>query len=233
MLDETLIYQEVLDKLNKIRPVAPDEKALRLAQIIKQTLNAGIFLTQAGIIFYFIKNKSLPISQLYDYFDKQTITYVRDALNVFDFLKSYQPKLEKLLRSLKSGDVLTVWRLDRLGRSLPHLIEVVRNLEGKGAGFQSLSEDINTTTAGGRLVFHLMGALAEFERSLIVERTQAGLQAARKRGVPVGRPRSLTPAQVKHARKLIDSGERPAAVSKSLGVNRSTLYRHLNQTAKI
>ncbi len=138
-----------------------------------------------------------------------------------------RPKLEKLLRSLKSGDVLTVWRLDRLGRSLPHLIEVVRDLEGKGAGFQSLSENINTTTAGGRLIFHLMGALAEFERSLIVERTQAGLQAARKRGVRVGRPRSLTPAQVKHARKLIDSGERPAAVAKSLGVNRSTLYRSI------
>jgi len=138
-----------------------------------------------------------------------------------------RPKLEKLLRSLKKGDVLTVWRLDRLGRSLPHLIEVVRDLEGKGAGFQSLSEDINTTTAGGRLVFHLMGALAEFERSLIVERTQAGLQAARKRGVRVGRPRSLTPAQVNHAKKLINSGERPTAVAKSLGVNRSTLYRYL------
>lgn len=136
-----------------------------------------------------------------------------------------RPKLEKLLRSLKSGDILTVWRLDRLGRSLPHLIEVVRDLEEKGAGFQSLSEEINTTTAGGRLIFHLMGALAEFERSLIVERTQAGLRAARKRGVRVGRPRSLTPAQVKHAKKLIDSGERPAAVANSLGVNRSTLYR--------
>jgi len=138
-----------------------------------------------------------------------------------------RPKLEKLLRLIKSDDVLTVWRLDRLGRSLPHLIEVVRDLEEQGAGFQSLSEEINTTTAGGRLVFHLMGALAEFERSLIVERTQAGLQAARKRGVRVGRPLSLSPAQVKHARKLIDTGERPTAVASSLGVNRSTLYRAL------
>ncbi len=100
-------------------------------------------------------------------------------------------------------------------------------MTGEGAGFQSLLEDIKTINAGGRLVFHLMGALAEFERSLIVERTQAGLQAAHKRGVRVGRPRSLTPAQVKHARKLIDSGERPAAVVKSLGVNRSTLYRSM------
>lgn len=138
-----------------------------------------------------------------------------------------RPKLEKLLRSIKKGDVLTVWRLDRLGRSLPHLIEVVRDLEAKGAGFRSLSENIDTTTAGGRLIFHLMGALAEFERSLIVERTQAGLAAARKRGVKVGRPRSLTLAQVKHAKKLLSSGEAPSAVSGSLKVDRSTLYRAL------
>ncbi len=141
-----------------------------------------------------------------------------------------RPKLEKLLRSIGKGDVLTVWRLDRLGRSLPHLIEVVRDLEAKGAGFQSLSENIDTTTAGGRLIFHLMGALAEFERSLIVERTQAGLAAARKRGVKVGRPRSLTPAQVKHAQKLIDLGEAPSAVAGSLGVDRSTLYRALHKS---
>ena len=138
-----------------------------------------------------------------------------------------RPKLEKLLRSIKSGDTLTVWRLDRLGRSLPHLIEVVRDLEGRGAGFQSLSEEINTTTAGGRLIFHLMGALAEFERSLIVERTQAGLNAARKRGAKIGRPRSLTTAQIKHAQKLIGAGERPASVARSLSVDRSTLYRAL------
>lgn len=138
-----------------------------------------------------------------------------------------RPKLEKLLRSLDAGDVLTVWRLDRLGRSLPHLIEVVHDLEEKGANFQSLTEGIDTTTAQGRLTFHLMGALAEFERSLIVERTQAGLKAARKRGVRVGRPPALTAAQIKHARKLIESGERPSAVAGSLGVDRSTLYRAL------
>ncbi|HBS26160.1 MAG TPA: hypothetical protein DD827_03355 [Gammaproteobacteria bacterium] len=141
-----------------------------------------------------------------------------------------RPKLDKLLCSLKSGDILTVWRLDRLGRSLPHLIEAVHNLEKKGAGFQSLSEEINTTTAGGRLIFHLMGALAEFERSLIIERTQAGLNAARKRGAKFGRPRSLTPSQIKHAAKLIDAGERPAFVARSLSVDRSTLYRALKST---
>ena len=138
-----------------------------------------------------------------------------------------RPKLDKLLAGLQAGDILTVWRLDRLGRSMPHLIDVVRDLEAKNAHLQSLIEGIDTTTAHGRLTFHLMGALAEFERSLIVERTQAGLRAARKRGVRVGRPPALTAAQVKHARKLIDAGERPSTVATSLRVNRSTLYRAL------
>jgi len=136
-------------------------------------------------------------------------------------------KLDKILDRLQAGDVLTVWRLDRLGRSLPHLIEIVRDLEAKGAHLQSLTEGIDTTTAQGRLTFHLMGALAEFERSLIVERTQAGLASARKRGVRIGRPPVLTSAQIKHARKLIESGERPSSVAISLGVDRSTLYRSL------
>lgn len=140
---------------------------------------------------------------------------------------STRPQLDKLLASLSQGDVLVVMRLDRLGRSLPHLIEVVRTLEGQGAGLLSLSEAIDTTTAGGRLIFHLMGALAEFERALIIERTQAGLQAARKRGARVGRPPALTNAQVKHARTLIEGGETPSAVARSLGVNRATLYRAL------
>ena len=140
-----------------------------------------------------------------------------------------RPKLDKLLASLTGGDILTVWRLDRLGRSLPHLIEVVRDLDEKDAHFQSLTEGIDTTTAQGRLTFHLMGALAEFERSLIVERTQAGLKAARKRGVRIGRPPALTSAQIKHAKKLIDGGERPTAVAASLNVNRSTLYRAMKE----
>lgn len=95
----------------------------------------------------------------------------------------------------------------------------------RGAGFRSLAESIDTTTAGGRLVFHVMGALAEFERSLIQERTKAGLQAAKSRGVIGGRPRALSRAKTAHARKRIDAGESPASVAKSLGVGRSTLYR--------
>ncbi|MHC5656335.1 recombinase family protein [Stappia sp. ICDLI1TA098] len=143
-----------------------------------------------------------------------------------------RPQLAKLMRSLAPGDVLTVWRLDRLGRSLPHLIGTVRDLEDKGAHLVSLTEGIDTTTAQGRLTFHIMGALAEFERSLIVERTQAGLQAARKRGVRLGRPARLTASQIKHARTLIDSGERASTVARSLGVDRSTLYRAIKAASE-
>jgi len=139
-----------------------------------------------------------------------------------------RPKLEKLLRSLNTSDVLTVWRLDRVGRSLPHLLEVVANLKARGVGFQSLNETIDTTTANGELIFHLFASMAQFERSLIVERTQAGLVAAKKRGVRLGRPPALKTAQINHARKLIESGERPSEVASTLGVDRSTLYRHLN-----
>jgi len=142
-------------------------------------------------------------------------------------VSTMRPELDKLLGRLGQGDVLVVVRLDRLGRSLPHLIDVVQTLETRGAGLLSLSEAIDTTTASGRLIFHLMGALAQFERSLIIERTQAGLQAARKRGAKVGRPKALTGAQVAHGRTLIAGGESPSAVARSLGVNRATLYRAL------
>lgn len=140
-----------------------------------------------------------------------------------------RPKFEKLLRSLNAGDVLTVWRLDRVGRSLPHLLDVVSDLKIRNVGFQSLNETIDTTTANGELIFHLFASMAQFERSLIVERTQAGLAAAKKRGARLGRPPALNTAQVKHAQKLIDSGERPSAVAASLGVSRATLYRALSQ----
>ena len=138
-----------------------------------------------------------------------------------------RPKLEKLLRSLGASDVLTVWRLDRVGRLLPNLLDVVADLKARGVGFQSLNETINTTTANGELIFHLFAALTQFERALIVERTQAGLVAAKKRGARLGRPPVLKTTQMNHARKLIESGERPSAVAGTLGVDRSTLYRAL------
>ena len=114
-----------------------------------------------------------------------------------------RPGLDQVLACLKAGDSMVVWRLDRLGRSLPHLIETIRLIGDKGAGFRPLTESIDTTTAGGRLYFHMMGALAEFER------TRAGMKAAKARGIEVGRKRALTPAQINHARQLINQGESP------------------------
>jgi DNA invertase Pin-like site-specific DNA recombinase len=102
---------------------------------------------------------------------------------------AYRPALDDALKNLKPGDTLVAWRLDRLGRSLQQLIAIVTMLEQRRVGFRSLTEAIDTTTAGGRLLFHIMGALAEFERSLIAERTRAGMAAAKARGRHVGRPR--------------------------------------------
>ena len=138
-----------------------------------------------------------------------------------------RPGLSQAMTLAGTDDVLVVWKLDRLGRSLPHLIELLRDLGQRGAGFRSLSENIDTTTAGGRLIFHVMGALAEFERSLIAERTRAGIGAAKARGVHVGRRKALTQAQIAHARILIEGGESPSVVARSMKVGRSTLYRHL------
>ena len=138
-----------------------------------------------------------------------------------------RPKLKKALRGLQKGDVLVVWKLDRLGRSLGHLIETVSDLKERGVGFASVSESIDTTTPGGKLFFHMMGALAEFERDLIVERTKAGMDAARKRGQHIGRPKKLDHAQIEHARALIDQGKSRNEVARLLSVNPSTLYRRL------
>lgn len=129
---------------------------------------------------------------------------------------------------LRKGDTLVVWRLDRLGRSLKHLIDTVNELHARGIGFKSLNENIDTTTPGGRLVFHIFGALAEFERELIRERTQAGLAAARARGRKGGRPRKLAMRQVETAKTLLGDGKLSATeVAKTLGVSRATLYRYL------
>jgi DNA invertase Pin-like site-specific DNA recombinase len=144
--------------------------------------------------------------------------------------RAKRPGLDKVLAKLAPGVVVVVWRLDRLGRSLSHLVEVLKVIESKGAGFVSLNESIDTTSASGRLVFHMMAALAEFERALIVERTQAGLSAAKARGAKLGRRRKLTPKQVAHGRALLDAGETGHTVAQSLGVSRATLYRALEPT---
>ena len=141
--------------------------------------------------------------------------------------KTDRPELTEVMAALSEGDTLCVWRLDRLGRSLPHLIETVRGLEERGVGFRSLQEAIDTTTPGGRLVFHIFGSLAEFERDLIRERTQAGLTAARARGRLGGRPTVMTPGKARQARKMIAEGTPLSEVADVVGVSRSTLYRQL------
>jgi DNA invertase Pin-like site-specific DNA recombinase len=118
--------------------------------------------------------------------------------------KAERKGLEEALNYVRKGDTLVVWRLDRLGRSLPHLIATMTNLEERGIGFKSLTENIDTTTSGGKLIFHIFGALAEFERNLISERTNAGLMAARQRGRIGGRPKALTPRQIGIVQSLYD-----------------------------
>jgi DNA invertase Pin-like site-specific DNA recombinase len=143
-----------------------------------------------------------------------------------------RPQLDKMLDQLRPDDVVVVWRLDRLGRSLKNLIALVEELADREVGFRSLSESIDTTTANGRLFFSVMGALAEFERDLIRERTNAGLAAARARGRVGGRPPVMTAAKVKVARQMYDSKEHTVdAIAKTLGVSRKTIYRHLAPAA--
>jgi DNA invertase Pin-like site-specific DNA recombinase len=142
--------------------------------------------------------------------------------------KARRPGLEQAFSHLRSGDTLVVWRLDRLGRSLRHLIDTVTELQEKGIGFKSLQESIDTTTSGGKLVFHIFGALAEFEREIIKERTQAGLQSARARGRTGGRPKALTPKQVQMLNNLAaDPNHSIDEICRTLGIGRTTYYRYV------
>jgi len=139
-----------------------------------------------------------------------------------------RPELKAALEYMRDGDTLVVWKLDRLARSMKQLIETVEGLEEVGVGFRSLTEAIDTTTAGGKLVFHVFGALAEFERSIIRERTRAGLDAARARGRKGGRPPKLKEDDLRAARAMLADGEITVeAVAKRLDVSPATLYRHL------
>ncbi len=139
--------------------------------------------------------------------------------------------LEELLAFVRSGDTIVVWKLDRLGRSLKDLIETLNLLKDRGVDFISLTENIDTTTAGGKLIFHLMGALAEFERDLIGERTNAGLVAARARGRVGGRPRRwATNGKVALAQRLFaDPHHSIPEICLTLGISRSTLYRYVRE----
>jgi DNA invertase Pin-like site-specific DNA recombinase len=165
--------------------------------------------------------------------DDQNLDLQRDALggagcerlftDTISGAKADRPGLAAALEFARPGDVLIVWRLDRLGRSLPDLVRLVGELDAKGIGFESLTEKIDATTAAGRLVFHVFAALAEFERNLIRERTHAGLAAARARGRKGGR-RELDPEKQAAIARMAD--QPPAVVCKALGISRSTFYKY-------
>jgi DNA invertase Pin-like site-specific DNA recombinase len=140
----------------------------------------------------------------------------------------HRPQLEECLSFLRPGDTLVVWRLDRLGRGLKHLIELVEDLNSREIAFKSLTEDIDTTTSGGRLTFHIFGALAQFEREIIRERTRAGVAAARERGRVGGRPPALTPDKIAIAETMRAQKKMTMpAIAEALDVSVATLYRHL------
>ena len=143
--------------------------------------------------------------------------------------KTDRPGLQQAFDFARAGDTLIVWRLDRLGRSLKDLIALVEDLEGRKVGFRSLQESIDTTTSGGRLIFHVFGALAEFERNLIRERTQAGLQAARARGRLGGRRQKLSAQQIEIGRTLAADPHRSVtSICEHLGISRPTYYRYIH-----
>ena len=136
-----------------------------------------------------------------------------------------RPGLTKTLELLREGDTLVVWKLDRLGRSVKNLVDLVGQLQTEKIGFRSLTDSIDTGTPSGRFFFHVMASLAEMERELTIERTRAGVDAARKQGRIGGRKRKLTDTKVVSARKLLLSGVPPKDVANNLGVSIPTLYR--------
>jgi DNA invertase Pin-like site-specific DNA recombinase len=175
--------------------------------------------------------------------DDQNLDLQRDALQqagcerVFEDTasgaKAERIGLVALMEILRAGDTVVIWRMDRLGRSLKDLIALVERLEAVGVGLRSLQEKIDTTSSGGRLVFHLFGALAEFERNLIRERTQAGLTAARARGRHGGRKKRLDPAKQKMALRLYHERQHTVEeICRMMGVGRSTLYNYLNEAER-
>ena len=145
-------------------------------------------------------------------------------------VKTKRPILEECLRSLREGDSLVVWRLDRLGRSVPELIKIMDDLQKRGIGFVSLTEAIDTTTATGKIMFHMLAAFAEFERNLISERTKAGLKAARHRGHKGGRKPVMTPAMTKAAKAMLsDPTTTMQEVADTLKVSRTAVYNALKR----
>jgi DNA invertase Pin-like site-specific DNA recombinase len=170
----------------------------------------------------------------------QTLDLQHDALTKADCIKIFtdtasgtqteRKGLSEALAYVRAGDTLVVWKLDRLGRSLKDLITRITELNDRKIGFKSLTEQIDTTTSGGKLIFHIFGALAEFERDIILDRTNAGLAAARARGKLGGRPLALSPEKIKLARRLYaDKSTSVAEICKMLGISRHTLRRYVKE----
>ena len=146
--------------------------------------------------------------------------------------KTERPGLNKALAECRTGDTLIVWKLDRLGRSLPHLVETVRELVSRGVGFKSLQENIDTTTSSGKLIFHIFASLAEFERDIIRERTNAGLAAARARGRNGGRPKGVDERKRKAALALKNDPTRSVKeICDILSISRNTYYKYVRLDA--
>jgi DNA invertase Pin-like site-specific DNA recombinase len=141
-----------------------------------------------------------------------------------------RPALAKALADARDGDILVVWKLDRVGRSLLDLLGIMKQLEENGVGFKSLTEGIDTTTPAGRLILHVIGALAQFERDLIVERTRAGVKAHRERGGKIGQPLKMTPERLTEAVEMIKDGTRVKDVATFFNVSPATIYNHLAGT---
>ena len=176
--------------------------------------------------------------------DDQNLDLQRDALQKAGCSEIYEdhlsgakaarPGLQKALEVATAGDVLVVWRLDRLGRSLKDLIEIVEGLDRRKIELQSLQESLATHSSEGKLIFHLFGALAEFERNLIRERTRAGLKAARARGRSGGRPKALNPSKRKLAVKLYDEKQYTIdEICQMMGISKPTLYSYVEEVNKI
>jgi DNA invertase Pin-like site-specific DNA recombinase len=204
------------------------EKPCRYAMVYENT-KQGVFRMLVG--YMRVSSES----------DRQTTRLQRDALlaagvdsrHLFEDhasgTKDDRPGLTKALEFVHPGDVLIVWKLDRLGRSLAHLLSIVTSLKDKQVAFRSLTEGMDTTTPSGELLFHVFGALAQYERALTQERVMAGLEAARHRGRIGGRPLAITGEKLDAILSAVQSGMSKAAVCRNFGVKRTTLIETLNR----
>lgn len=188
-------------------------------------------MAQVGYLRVSTQDQNLDLQR--DAMESNGITKVFEDLGVSG-AKTDRPGLQAALDYCREGDVFTVWRLDRLGRNLTHVRATIEDLSGRGVVFRSLSEGITSEGTMGKLMISILAAFAEFERDVMIERTQAGMQAARLRGSTGGRPPKLTPAQVTRARKLKESGTATVPeIAAMMGCSVPTMYRALSQPEKV